>query len=142
MSGVTDYSGSCLCGAIRYQITEFEPLIGHCHCHMCQKFHGSAFSTFAEVKLGNLQWISGVDHLASYLADNGTVRQFCKTCGSSLTFCSSFNVQANTIEIAAASLDKGAQNLHVDAHIYTRYKVPWLTLNDDLPKFQEYRDND
>jgi hypothetical protein len=94
------------------------------------------------VKLENLQWVSGEDKLASYQADNATVRQFCKICGSSLTFCSSFNIELNTIEIAISTLDKGAESLHADAHIYVRYKVPWLALNDALPKYKEYRDGE
>ena len=39
--------GSCLCGAIRYEIAgPFEDM-RHCHCSRCRKAHGAAFSTFA-----------------------------------------------------------------------------------------------
>lgn len=135
----TKFSGSCLCSAVCYQVIEFEPLIGHCHCTMCQKFHGAAFSTFAEVKLENLYWVSGYDNLKSYQADNGSIRKFCKTCGSSMVFCSVHNLRSGTIELAISTLDQ-AGKLKPDAHIFMGSKVPWLSITDDLDKYQQYRD--
>ncbi|KGJ88700.1 GFA family protein [Thalassotalea sp. ND16A] len=134
------FHGSCLCGKITFAVTEFEPLVGHCHCTMCRKFHGAAFSTFADVKLANFKWLSGAALLKSYQASNNTIRQFCQHCGSSLTFCSSYNSQDNTIEIALAAFDDDI-NISPDAHIYTDTKVNWLKLNDGLPQYLQYRDS-
>ncbi len=136
----TNYTGSCLCGAISFEITKFEPPLGHCHCKMCQKFHGAAFSTFGEVKLENLHWTTGQQNLKSYTAPNRTIRQFCSTCGSSLLFCSSYNLTSGTIELAISTLDD-AKDLKPDAHIYTSSKAPWMTIEDGLPQYKEFRDN-
>ncbi len=136
-----NYLGGCLCGAVRYVVSAFEPLIGHCHCKMCQKFHGAAFSTYAEVKLSNLDWLCGVAHLKAYKAENKSIRQFCDCCGSSISFCSVYNQQARSIELALASLDN-SRGLIPDAHIYTGSKAPWLKLNDGLPQHSQYRDSD
>jgi len=38
------------------------------------------------------------------------------------------------VEFALACLDD-VSDLSPDAHIYLGTKVPWLDLNDDLPKF-------
>jgi len=133
------YTGSCLCGQVQYLVEEFLPVIAHCHCTMCRKFHGAAFSTFAEVEKENLIWLSGQEHLTSYRAENGSIRQFCNLCGSSLVFISTYNEAAATVEIAIATLDTGAP-LFPDAHIYTRSKVPWITLDDELPKFTAFRE--
>ena len=35
--------GSCLCGAVSYEITGSFKVIGHCHCSTCRKSHGAAF---------------------------------------------------------------------------------------------------
>lgn len=133
--------GSCLCKKVTFEVSKFEPLVGHCHCTMCQKFHGAAFSTFVECKLEQLTWLTGEQYLASYQAENGTVRKFCQCCGSSLVFESQFNRQQNTIEIALAAFDSLAA-VHPDSHIYTSTKVPWLTINDGLPQHQAYRERD
>jgi hypothetical protein len=112
---------------------------------MCRKFHGAAFSTFGEVRLENLCWISGAEHLHSYVAPNRTVRQFCDICGSSMVFISPYNEELGTVEIALATLDDsgaGLADLTPDAHIYTRTKVPWLDIDDGLPRYLEYRDGE
>jgi len=130
--------GSCLCGDIRFSVQKFEQMIGHCHCNMCQKFHGAAFSTFGEVKLSNLNWIAGEERLASYRADNGSVRKFCQRCGSSLLFQSRFNRETKTVEIALAAFDT-LDAVKPDAHIYTESQVHWHHINDQLPQFKHYR---
>ena len=140
-SAKTHNCGSCLCGEITFEVSEFEPLVGHCHCNMCQKFHGAAFSTFGEVKLAHLIWLSGQHLLKHYRADNESVRSFCQNCGSSLLFESKYNRQASTIEIALSAFDK-LDTVKPDAHIYTQSRAPWCQFTDDLPKFKGYRDSD
>ncbi len=132
-------SGSCLCGKVSFSVAQFEPLVGHCHCTMCRKFHGAAFSTFVEIKLEHLTWLNGESELSAYQADNGTVRKFCQHCGSSLLFISSFNQQAKTVEIALACFDD-LETVMPDAHIYLESKVDWYQPHDDLAKFQGYRE--
>lgn len=141
MNSDTAYRGGCLCGTIRYQVSAFEPRIAHCHCTMCQRFHGAAFSTFGEVRLEHFKWDQGEEALQSYQAENGTVRQFCSHCGSSLRFLSPYNLEDETVEVAIATLDD-PQSLQVDAHIYTATQVPWIKLCDGLPQHLGYRPDD
>lgn len=103
------FKAQCLCGSNRMRVSEIEPRIAHCHCHMCQKFHGAAFSTFVEVKLENLDWPNEYCTLSEYLAENQSKRSFCTLCGSSLAFESKFNRQSNTIEISLAAFDQSSQ---------------------------------
>jgi hypothetical protein len=37
-------TGGCLCGAIRYEITEAPQMVYTCHCMDCQRLTSSAFS--------------------------------------------------------------------------------------------------
>jgi len=138
-SGNTKSTGSCLCGKITFAVSQFQPTIGHCHCSMCQKFHGAAFSTFGEVKLEHISWLTGAELLTSYTAQNHTVRRFCQCCGSSLVFESQYNRDAGTIEIALAAFDQLVA-LQPDAHIYTESKVDWLTIHDGIAQFKAYRE--
>jgi len=131
-------TGSCLCKQITFDVDKFQGLIGHCHCKMCQKFHGAAFSTFVEVKRIDLNWLSGDDLLKEYRADNDTVRTFCSCCGSSLLFESKYNRSEESIEIALATFDS-VEVVHADAHIYTESKADWFNINDNLPQHRQYR---
>lgn len=134
--------GSCLCGVIQFSIAACEPLsnalVGHCHCTMCQKFHGAAFSTFIEVKADNLQLNNGRDSLSTYIAENKTVRTFCNKCGSSLFFESSHNRKDKTIEVSLAVFDC-LEKIKPDVHIYTESKAEWFEITDDLTQHTTYR---
>lgn len=129
--------GQCLCGKIKYQVDAIEPAMGHCHCSMCRKFHGSAFATYGEAKRENFRWLEGEDNLRSYKADNGTVRQFCQNCGASLTFASDDGEQ-DVVEFSMGTLDGDVPQLP-DAHIYTDYMASWYQITDNLPRYTEDR---
>ncbi len=131
-------TASCLCKQVTFDVDKFQGPVGHCHCKMCQKFHGAAFSTFVEAKTIDLHWLSGEEFLKEYRADNDTVRTFCRCCGSSLLFESQYNRREHTIEIALAAFDK-LESVHPDAHIYTESKADWFDINDNLPQHRQYR---
>ena len=114
--------------------------MGHCHCRMCRKFHGAAFSTFAEAKKKDFHWVKGKKFLKSYQAENGTIRQFCKNCGSSLIFQAlhTSDEENETVEFSLGTLDDNIE-LKPDAHIFAGYKANWVEICDDLPQFYEDR---
>ena len=132
------WSGQCLCGGIHYQVEAIRPQMAHCHCSMCRKFHGAAFATFGVAKKEDFNWLSGKELLASYRAENGTVRQFCKNCGSSMTFASS-GCTGEVVEFALGTLDNPL-NMQPDSHIYTQSKADWYEIEDTLPRFAEGRE--
>lgn len=126
------YQGQCLCGAIQYETDSVSDKIAHCHCTMCRKFHGAAFSTFGSVPNTGFRWLAGENLLKTFTAKNGTKRSFCSQCGSSLLFASPGD--SGSVEFSLATLDV-APALTPDAHIYTGTKVDWLTIEDGLPKY-------
>ena len=127
------YKGQCLCGSVKYEVDEFSPRMAHCHCSMCRKFHGAAFATFGEASLGDFRWIQGEEELQTYTADNGTARQFCRRCGSSMTF-SSPNSPKDMVEIALGTLDSNLE-MSPDAHIFVGSKASWSEIHDALPQY-------
>ena len=53
-----------------------------CHCSICRKLSGSAFGTYAHVGKNAFRWISGEDLITRYESAPGSVRGFCRVCGS------------------------------------------------------------
>ena len=132
------YRGSCLCKAIRFEVDEFEPQTGNCHCSMCRKFHGAAYATLAEARRENFRWIDGEKLINGYTADNGTTRSFCSNCGSSLTFASP-NADPDLVEISLGCFDDEVP-VRSDAHIYVASGAKWALPEDDLPQYESGRD--
>ena len=78
------YKGSCLCGAVSFEVLVEPHHVSNCHCRMCQKQHGSAFATYASVLKEEFVYLSGVDCLSSYNSSDSIVRKFCSNCGSNI----------------------------------------------------------
>ena len=51
--------GSCLCGAVRYEVRGEAISTFHCHCEICRKQHGAAFATYIELPPGALRVTAG-----------------------------------------------------------------------------------
>jgi hypothetical protein len=74
--------GNCLCGKIAFQIIGDLPKLYQCHCSLCRKQSGSSSNSATFVEAARLRWISGQDHIASYVKPTGFRSDFCSHCGS------------------------------------------------------------
>ena len=59
-------TGSCLCGAIRYEISGELKRFYHCHCQRCRKATGTGHATNILLKPDSVHWSSGEDLLKSF----------------------------------------------------------------------------
>lgn len=132
------HQGQCLCGTIKYSVDKLEPDMGNCHCKMCRKFHGAAYATYAQARGENFHWLAGEDSIQKYRGENGTVRKFCKHCGSSLIFQDDENDDQEIVHFASGTLDSDI-DVKPNVHIYMESKANWLDLQDDLPKHETGR---
>src|SRR5689334_23092837 len=77
-------TGGCLCGGVRYEVTE--PLVSasYCHCTRCQRRTGSAAEASAGDAPGSLRVTQGEELIASGNPPEGFVDCFCSACGGPL----------------------------------------------------------
>jgi hypothetical protein len=125
--------GGCLCGDVRYEIRGEPRSMTHCHCSMCRKAHGAAFGTFIEVARGDFRWTQGQASIQNYVSSPGSLRPFCRVCGSTLLFESE---SEDSVWISAGSLD-GDPGCRPGSEIFVGSKAPWFPLDSELPKFEE-----
>ena len=77
-------TGGCLCGAVRYEITQ-PPLVAYtCHCTVCQRLTGSAFSLAIVVEAEACRFAGGEVRPFQRPADSGrtVTRWICPECGT------------------------------------------------------------
>ena len=127
--------GSCLCGGVRYEITG--PLRGalNCHCSMCRKAHGAAFSTNAVVPTDMLTVTSGADLLSEYQSSPNRRKCFCSNCGSQL-FIRRLDKPEFTV-VTLGTID-GDPRARAERHVFVGSKASWYEIADALPQFKVY----
>lgn len=128
-----DFEGGCLCGAVRYKASTLIGA-GYCHCRMCQKASGAPVVAWCGAPLAAFTWTKGKPK--EYRSSPKAFRVFCADCGAQLGFRRA--EEATEMELNLATLD------HPEAvvpryHIYTASQLPWLAIDDDLPRFAEDR---
>jgi len=123
--------GSCLCGAVRFELGGRAQFINHCHCSMCRKAHGSAFGSFLHADGAQFRWLSGQDSIRNYQSSPGNFRSFCQVCGSRLPV---LEDNGTHVIIPAGALDDDPVVRPV-VHIHTAAKAPWFEITDGLPQF-------
>ena len=128
-------TGSCLCGAVRYELTQAPDWSHNCHCSRCRKATGASFASNLFVPLDALRYTSGEELLRSFKppdADRFT-HVFCSICGSTLP---SENPARGRAVIPMGTLDQDP-GCGPRAHIFVGSKAPWTLIRDDLPQHPE-----
>ena len=75
---VEPLQGSCLCGGVRFEITESFLNANHCHCSRCRKHSGTFGETQGRVPREGFRLISGEELIRVYRpADDAGVKAFC-----------------------------------------------------------------
>ena len=77
-------TGSCLCGAVSYTLSEAPKNSGACHCNMCRKWSGGAFVAFMAAP--ETVTLKGEEHLNVFTSSEWAERASCSKCGSSLFY--------------------------------------------------------
>ena len=131
--------GSCLCQAVRYEISGSIGDASHCHCSQCRKGHGAAFASYGTVRAAEFRFTRGAEAVASYQASPDATRTFCRLCGSNLQWCA--RAHPERLSVALGTLDDDPR-LGVARHIFVASKAPWSVIGDGLPQFAEYPPGD
>jgi hypothetical protein len=123
--------GTCLCGAVRFEVELPARFCVHCHCSMCRRNHGAAFVTWFAVPKTNFRFLAGDGAVSRYQSSAHGARSFCSRCGSSL-FCENDH-DPDTIDVTLASMT-GPIDRAPEAHVYFDDHVEWVEFRDQLPK--------
>lgn len=120
--------GSCLCGAIEYEIDQLDTSITHCHCRTCRKSNAAAYVSTAGVQRVHFRWIKGGSKLAAFESSPGKLRHFCSVCGSHLV---AERPAMPMVMVRVATLDDDPRTTPAN-HIWCSHDVPWLMDDDEV----------
>jgi hypothetical protein len=132
--------GSCLCGAVRFEVSGPFPMLYQCHCSLCRKQGGSESNTGLIVAADKFRWLGDEAMIGKWQRSTGFRSHFCQRCG-----CPVPNPLRDTghVWVPAGLLDDEAP-LRIGAQLYLGSQAPWVKERegsrdfDSAPPLQEF----
>ena len=133
--------GGCLCGDVRYRLSDAPLTLYACHCTDCQRQTGSSFVLSMFVKRESLALEQGeLREYSLQLADGRRKHgRFCGRCSTRL-----WGEPAALPGLAAlrpGTLDDTSW-IHPIGHIWTRSAQPWIRIPEDTLRFEKQPDGE
>lgn len=132
-------TGGCFCGAVRYRMTRPPMFVHCCHCLDCQTQTGGAFAINALIERDAVELAPGSAEPVPIAMPTGSGRPHdihrCARCQTAVW--SDYGRRRVMIFLRVATLDD-KHAIPPDVHIFTRSKVPWVTLPPGARAFEVY----
>jgi hypothetical protein len=125
------HRGSCLCGAVTFEVDGSLPPPDACHCTKCRKHSGHYFVS-TDVPRARVT-VHGADNVTWYRSSEKVRRGFCRTCGASLFFDPLDQTKNAWIAIAMGAFDPPT-NTKIHKHIFVADKGDYYDITDGLPQ--------
>lgn len=122
--------GGCFCGAVRFEIDGPILYSCFCHCRSCRRASGGAYVPWATFDKAKLRLVAGA--LKEYRSSPDVTRGHCANCGTTLTY--EHKGRAGQVDVTLTSFEDPARFVPA-AHIWVEDKLPWVHIDDDLPRF-------
>lgn len=112
--------GSCLCGALRYEVDGELEGVWMCYCSNCRKTSGATGNAIVIVPRERFHWLGGEDHRTTYAVRPTYSITRCKTCGTPLPASEDEHNVYLTAGTLDDPLDAGIKN-----HLFYGSKADW-----------------
>jgi hypothetical protein len=131
--------GGCACGVVRYRLTS-EPMFVHCcHCLNCQRQTGSAFVINLLIEADRVELLSREPEPLDVPRDDGSTQRIHRCPDCQVAVYSEYG-RPEVRFVRGGTLDEPS-SVAPDVHIFTRSKLPWVTLPEDVPAVEVYYDS-
>ena len=130
--------GGCACGEVRYRLKS-DPLFTHCcHCLNCQRQTGSAFVINVLIETDRVEVLAGDPQPVAVPRSGGKKQKIWRCTACQVAVFSQYT-SPRVRFVRAGTLDDPS-TVPPDVHIFTRSKLPWITLPESVPAFNVYYD--
>jgi hypothetical protein len=132
--------GGCACGRVRYELASPPMFVHCCHCLRCQRETGSAFVLNALIETDRIELLGRAPASLSVPTDSGQSHRIFRCEDCQIAVWSEYGGVAKLRFVRVGTLDD-PHAMRPDVHIYTRSKVPWVSLPEGVPAFEAYYDS-
>jgi len=138
---MTEFSGGCACGEIRYRLRSAPMFVHCCHCTSCQTETGSAFVINALIESDRVEAIKGAPEPVMTSSESGKGQQIWRCPSCRVALWSNYGGATDRLRFVRVGTLDTPGDLPPDIHIYTRSKLPWVQLPEGVAAVEAYYDS-
>jgi hypothetical protein len=120
-----EQTGGCLCGKVRFRVTQPVGEVGACHCSMCLRWCGGPI--LAIHSEGPVEF-EGEENIVRYRSSEWAERGFCGNCGSNLFY---YLIPKGDYILSAGALDD-RDGLELVSQIFIDEKPDWYAFANEV----------
>lgn len=128
---MTLHTGSCRCGLIALDASAEPTFRSYCHCRDCRKQTGAPVMAFVGFRDEDLTWHGEPKTWRA----GGVTRSFCEHCGSQIGYRD--EKLPGEIYLSLGFMDD-PENYPPTRHAFVERQLPFLHIDDDLPRFNGF----
>jgi hypothetical protein len=123
--------GSCVCGAVAFEVGPPYLFFQYCHCSRCRKRSGSIHAANLLVKADQVTWLRGEDKVTRFELASAVRwgNSFCEVCGSPMP---SRSRDGGFYVVPAGGLDEDP-GMRPTRNIWMDARAPWEVPASELP---------
>ena len=132
-------TGGCICGEVKYKLTEAPLFTQACHCKDCKILTGSSYVVNSSV-IENTLFIEGeITSSVELRGGSGAPCKvyFCAKCGTYMY--TDYSSAVGRLNVRTKTLNDSNQ-FPPQVHIFIKDKDPWLNLKDNVICFEKMYD--
>ena len=132
-------TGGCICGEVKYKLTETPLFTQACHCKDCKILTGSSYVINSSVLENTLIVEGEVSSSEGLKGGSGKPFKayFCTKCGTYLY--TDYDSAVGRMNVRTKTLDE-SKEFPPQVHIFTKDRDPWLNLKDNVIFFEKMYD--
>lgn len=130
-SSLTQITGSCACGKVKFTATGEPGPTSYCYCKECGKCSGAGFLPFTRFQKDQTQWQTLPD---DWHSSSQPVRSFCSSCSSCISM--KYHSAPSRIWTTVGCIDQGIEAIKpASSCIFVKEKPPWAALPENVPRY-------
>jgi hypothetical protein len=129
---MTDQTGGCQCGQVRYRASGEPIVVALCHCSMCRRANAAPAVAWA---MFSQDQVTFEGEAKRYRSSPSAMRGFCAECGTQLSFTAEYI--PGLIDLTVGSFDN-PESLPPALHYWDSKRLPWVKFADELPRHAEF----
>ena len=129
---MSNYTGSCSCGAVEVEVIGEPAAMAVCHCTICRGWSAAPVTGACLWSPDNFRVTRGEDSLGSYAKSEGHDRKWCVKCGGHVYV--DHSTTYGLMDVYGSIL----RNFKFEPAFHVNYENCILPIKDGLPKFKDF----